>query len=155
MSSWLFLWLFEFLSFLVHWWRKKKGMNSERTPVSSAPLSPLISSSFSSFAFPDLYPPVCTRVCSGLTATVASQNRAPPVRGERRCLGIDWARHALWWLMLKRFLTKRICKRCVTHKSLFPFLHSRWWASSDRNSQIVIFSLLTYWQDAGRGLNGG
>lgn len=59
-----------------------------------------------------------------------------------------------WWLMLKRFLTKRICKRCVTHR-VFPFLYSQWWVSLDWNSQTIIFSLLTYWQDAGRGLNGG
>lgn len=27
--------------------------------------------------------------------------------------------------------------------------------SLDSNSQTIIFSLLTYWQDAGRELNGG
>lgn len=90
----------------------------------------------------------------GLITRIASQNRAPPVRGEICWLNIDWGRHILWWLMLKRFLTKRICKRCVTHR-VFPFLYSQWWASLDWNSQTIIFSLSTYWQDAGRGLNGG
>lgn len=113
----------DYLNFIIFFFYLMEENRNEFETTTSFFCStfPLISSSFSSFASPDLYPPVCTHICSGLIATVASQNRAPPVRGERCCLGIDWARHALWWLMLKRFLTKRICKRCVTHGA---FLHS-------------------------------
>ena len=122
MSSWLFQWLFEFLSFLVCWWRKMEiNWNEHQFLLLHFPTNFVFILHLCVPPPPGLYPPVCTPLFSVLIAPVATQNRAPPVRGERCCLGIDWARHALWWLMLKRFLTKRICKRRVTHRA---FLHS-------------------------------
>ncbi len=99
---------------------------------------------FASF-LSSFFPPLSPTVCSGLKAGVASQNRAAPVRGESCWLCIDWTRHALWWLMLKRFLTKRICKRCVTHRvfsiPLFPMVGL--FGQEQSNRYLFTLELLT------------